>query len=399
MLAILATHPIQYQVPIWQALAARGKIPFKVLYLSDQGLRARLDPGFGRPLAWDIDLLGGYDHEFVPVRQSGRSDRFFGLRLRPGFDRVLRDRGARALWLQGWQTAAYWQAVLQARRCGVEIWMRGDTNLRSNAGGLRQDLKRVVLRRFLSRIDRFLYVGQANREFYLHQGVREAQMAPAPHCVDNDRFASQAEALRPRRMALRARWGVAPDAFCVLFVGKFIPKKRPLDVVEAVKRLNGRASGRPLHILWVGTGEMEAQLRNAVATDGGGAGEGKPAASFAGFLNQSEIVEAYVAADCLVLPSNVQETWGLVVNEAMACGLPCVVSDACGCAEDLVQPVRPDLCYRMGDAGALAAALAQAASNPPAASLLRAHIATYDDLRTVETVEDIYQDMLKRNAA
>lgn len=408
MLAILTTHPIQYQVPIWKALAARGRIPFKVLYMSDQSLRARFDPGFGRSLAWDIDLLGGYDHEFLDVHEGSRQDSFWWLRLKPGFGRTLRQMGARVLWVQGWQVAAYWQAVLQARRASAEVWLRGETNVKSNAGGFRQDLKRFVLRRLLDRVDRFLYVGEANRQFYLRQGIAKAKLAPAPYCVDNRRFAAQAESLRSQRGLIRERWGIPQDVFCFLFIGKFQPKKHPFDLVEAVRLLQAAAREK-VHILWAGAGELGETLRKAceVHFDAEGMapvayrrGNDKPAASFAGFLNQSEISRAYVAADCLVLPSDAQETWGLVVNEAMASALPCIVSDACGCADDLVRPIRPDLCYRMGDRQALAHALARVMQDSPPPGLLQRHIDKYDYTRTVETVEALYQASIgQRNIA
>ena len=78
MLAVLTTHPIQYQVPLWKALSARGQMPFRVFYMSDLGLKNRFDPGFGRKLAWDIDLLAGYDHEFIGVR-AGSSQEFVSM--------------------------------------------------------------------------------------------------------------------------------------------------------------------------------------------------------------------------------------------------------------------------------------------------------------------------------
>ena len=125
--------------------------------------------------------------------------------------------------------------------------------------------------------------------------------------------------------------------------------------------------------MWVGTGELGAKLRQAchecfdaegerVKSSNGHKG---PPASFVGFLNQSEISRAYVAADCLVLRSDAKETWGLVVNEAMASGLPCIVSKACGCVEDLITPIRPDLCYSVGDIMALEQAMAAAVTNTP----------------------------------
>ena len=407
MLAILTTHPIQYQVPIWRGLAARGDVPFKVYFMSDQGLRASFDPGFGRALAWDIDLLSGYPHEFMDVHIGPQQDRFTWLRLKPGFIDRLRADGVSVLWVNGWQVLAYWQAVRAAKRCGIEIWLRGETNRRSNRGGLAQSLKWLLLQRLLNRVDRFLTIGSANRAFYLRLGYRREQMVMAPYGVDNRRFAEQAGAAQLERDALRVRWGIPRDAFCFLSVGKFVPKKRPLDLVAAVAQLQQRLPQRRLHILWVGSGELAAALQAGCAVtydDAGGVrvpapGDPRPAASFVGFINQSEIGKAYAAADALVLPSDAKETWGLVVNEAMASGLPCVVSTACGCAEDLVQPLRPDLCFPVGDIDALVNALAAMVGNPPPVEALLRHIDHFDVARTVEAVAALYHERCAERAA
>ena len=101
MLTVLTTHPIQYQVPVWKGLAARKKIPLKVFYMSDQGLVARFDPGFGKSLSWEIDLLGGYESEFLDTYKGHRSDSFWWLRLKRGFGRALRGIGADVLWDPG----------------------------------------------------------------------------------------------------------------------------------------------------------------------------------------------------------------------------------------------------------------------------------------------------------
>lgn len=408
MLAVVTTHPIQYQVPIWKGLAARRNIPFKIFYLSDQGLEARFDPGFGKSLSWDIDLLGGYECEFLDAYRGARLDSFWGLRLKRGFRHALRRMGAAVLWIQGWQVAAYWQAVFEAQTAGTEVWLRGETNARSNAGGIGRQFKRRLLRELLRRVDRFLYIGKANRQFYLEQGVANEQLAAAPYCVDNLRFAAGAAVARPERGRIREGWGIPAEAFCFLFAGKFLAKKRPLDLIEAARRLQNACQGKKIHLLWVGMGELGGELRQAChacfdAERGEHAnapnGRNGPNASFVGFLNQSEINRAYVAADCLVLPSDAKETWGLVVNEAMASGLPCIVSDACGCAEDLIEPIRPDLCYPVGDIMALERAMAAAIMHTPPAELLRAHVSKYDVTQTIDTVEALYFEVLGRAAA
>jgi glycosyltransferase involved in cell wall biosynthesis len=114
--------------------------------------------------------------------------------------------------------------------------------------------------------------------------------------------------------------------------------------------------------------------------------------TFTGFLNQSEISQAYVAADCLVLPSDEGETWGLVVNEALACGLPAIVSDRCGCAEDLALPLGEEYVYQCGDIMELASRLSQQISLviiERADKITR--LATLFHLdRTVDTIETLY---------
>jgi hypothetical protein len=238
------------------------------------GAHGALRPRFRPGACLDIDLLGGYKDEWVPVRKGACQETFWGLRLEPGFAGILRNLGARVLWLQGWQVADYWQAAAPERLVAMEIWMRGDSNMRSNSGGL----NRVALRLLRKRIDRFLCVGEANGQFDLHQGICEEQLASAPHCVDNSRFAAHADALHPEREVLRKRWGIPAGVFCVLLCAKLVKKKRPLDLIEAVKRLNGTAGGKAVHVLIAGTGEFEGALRDAASGQ---------SVTFAGFLNQS----------------------------------------------------------------------------------------------------------------
>ena len=348
MLAILTTHPIQYQVPLWQALARDGRVPFEVWYLTDHGTRHSRDREFGQTFAWDIDTLSGYTHRFLEVSQRATPSSFWKCRLRERLRDRLRASHATALWIQGWQVAAYWQAVREAQSAGVEVWLRGESNDLAPQPPWKRKLKRAKNGWLFRRVDRFFYIGKANRRLYEESGVTEAKLYPAPYAVDNERFAMQAAALRPRRAALREQWGIPEDAFCILFCGKFIPKKRPLDIVAATRTLIEKGALLKLHLLFVGSGVLGPELRRAcrVVCDiegqltspqvqGTNYASVLPPASFAGFLNQKEISQAYVAADCLVLPSDHRETWGLVVNEALASGVPCLVSQACGCAEEL----------------------------------------------------------------
>ena len=347
MLAILTTHPIQYQVPLWQTLARDGRVPFEVWFLTDHGTRRSRDREFGQTFSWDIETLSGYPYRFLDVAQGLSPSSFLKCRLRERLRDRLRASQVSALWIQGWQVVAYWQAVREARLAGIEVWLRGESNDLAPQPPWKRTLKRVKNEWLFRRGDKFFYIGEANRRLYEKSGVAKEKLYPAPYAVDNERFAMQAGDLRPRRAALREQWGIPKDAFCILFCGKFIPKKRPLDLIAAARALIEKSALSKLHLLFVGSGVLGPELRRAclVVCDTAGLTSQRiggmnpasvlPPASFTGFLNQKEISQAYVAADCLVLPSDYRETWGLVVNEALASGLPCVVSQACGCAEEL----------------------------------------------------------------
>jgi glycosyltransferase involved in cell wall biosynthesis len=201
-----------------------------------------------------------------------------------------------------------------------------------------------------------LAIGSNNRRYYLDLGVAEDRIFPTPYCVDNERFASSADAWRrdPGRDALLPRFGLAPDRPTFLFSGKFVDKKRPTDIIQAVRRLVDAGSAN-LQVLMVGDGPLREQLQRQA--------EGLPV-HFTGFLNQAEITSAYAAADCLVLPSDHGETWGLVVNEAMACGLPALVSSQVGSAIDLISPGVTGDTYPCGDVAALASLMARYSADP-----------------------------------
>lgn len=399
MLVILTTHPIQYQIPLWQALARDGRVPFEVWYLTDHGVQVSHDKEFGKAFAWDLNTLEGYPYRFLKAAPGSTPASFWKCRLVEPLADLLRARGAKALWVQGWQVAAYWQAVWAAKSAGIEVWLRGESNDLAPTTFWKQRLKALLLGQFFRRVDHFFCIGKANRRLYEHFGVPLSKLHPAPYAVDNERLGDQAEMVRSRRPELRKQWGIAEDAFCVLFCGKFIPVKRPLDVVAAARQLKEFSQVAKPHVLFVGSGELGDQLRGecSVVFDAENGGlsqkravtnEQRPSASFAGFLNQTEISQAYVAADCLALPG--RETWGLVVNEALVSGLPCVVSDACGCAEDLVKPFAPKHCFQMGDQAQFIEALEDVAERGPKMAKLHKVDRTYNFRTSVNSVAEVY---------
>lgn len=392
MLIIIATHPIQYHAPLWQALAKDGGAPFEVWYLTHHAVTASHDAEFGKSFAWDIDLLAGYPHRLLNAAPGATPTTFMRCRSIEPLEPMLRAAGARAVWIQGWQALGYWQAAWAAKRAGCQVWLRGESNDLAPPTWWKAPIRHLLLGWLFARVDRFLCIGAANRRLYQRFGVADSRLGCTPYAVDNDRFAAQAAALRPQRKSLRARWGIRETAFVAMFCGKFVGKKRPQDLVAAARR--ARSDGIDVHLLFVGSGKLDDELRRSCHVvfdvDQGGAktrdpNDERPPASFAGFLNQTEISKAYVAADCLVLPSDFKETWGLVVNEAMASGLPCIISDRCGCAEDL-GVIGPNLIFPFADADALAERLMVLARHEPGARVAPEALGNFSFDRSIRTL-------------
>jgi glycosyltransferase involved in cell wall biosynthesis len=347
----VATHPIQYQAPWFRALAEEPSIDFSVLFIQQPDAQQQ-GQGFGVAFKWDIPLLEGYRWQQVPdLRGRGGLRGFFAARITHPVA-LLRKLDPDVLLLTGWQAWPLVQLLLAAWWLGVPVVMRGE----SNALRRRPWIVRALHKLLLARCAAFLPIGSASHAFYSRYGVPESRLFDTPYFVDNARFDDGATRALPRRRELRARWSIPQDAFCFCYAGKLEPKKRILDLLAALHLASGN-SPATMHLLIVGTGELMPQARALVAQE-------ELPVSFAGFLNQSEIPSAYAATDCLVLPSDYGETWGLVVNEAMACGRPAIVSDRVGCATDLVTEGLTGATFPFGDTAALAECLVRFASDP-----------------------------------
>ncbi|MBL6616324.1 MAG: glycosyltransferase family 4 protein [Reyranella sp.] len=339
-IGFLVSHPIQYYTPIFHALAKQCDLT--VFFAHRQTPEQQARAGFGVPFEWDIDLLSGYDSRFlVNVARQPSTDRFGGCDT-PGIgDEIARGRFD-AFVVPGWALRCYWQAIHACRRYGVPVLVRGDSQLGTQRNRLICAAKSLAFSHLLRRFDGFLYVGQRNRDYLLHYGAPADRLFFSPHCVDNEAFAAASAAAQVSRDATRRR---------ILFVGKLIARKHPADLLHALARLGGTS----LEVAFAGSGELEADLRR-IAT------ETSVPADFLGFVNQRELPAVYAAADLLVLPSDARETWGLVVNEAMACGVPAVVSDAVGCGPDLVDAKATGAIFPFADTEALAAAIQEVLS-------------------------------------
>jgi glycosyltransferase involved in cell wall biosynthesis len=343
-LLVLTSHPIQYQAPLFRALAAREEIDLEVCFYSRRGLEKRLDPQFGVPVAWDIPLTEGYRHRFLRnVGTSDGPDGFWSL-LNPEVLPLSTSKKFDAVWIQGWALASNWLAWLGASVAFKRILLRGESNGLEEPRGWKRIAKHVVLRTYLSRIGGVLTIGRLNKEFYKRYGFPDEKLFQTPYAVDNSFFFAQADRLCPQKTALRRQYGLQPDLPVVLYTGKLIAKKRPFDLIKAFQRIRSRL---PCALALVGDGALRPELERFVAE------QRVSDVHFLGFRNQSEIGRLYAMADVFVLPSS-SEPWGLSLNEALCFGLPAVVSDQVGSGMDLIEPGVNGYRFACGDIEELA---------------------------------------------
>lgn len=348
-LAVVNSHPIQYFAPLYAYLNRDPDIEITALYCSDFSLRGGVDPGFKQPVKWNVDLLEGYRHVFLGKRARKRKPGGFFSLTCPQVWREIRSGRYDAVWLHGYTYAALVLAFLAARSKGIPVFMRGETQLKLHRSALRLRLRHSVLSRAFRRLGGgCLAVGSANRAYYRNLGIPDSKIFDVPYTVDNQRFIDDARLDADQRREVRAKLGVPQDQPVVLYASKFMARKHPDDVVEAIARLRGE--GITATLLFVGTGELETRLRARVA-------ELELAdVVFAGFVNQAELPAVYAASDIFVLPSE-NEPWGLIVNEVMCAGLPVVVGDEVGCVPDLVHEDVNGKRIRAGNVDSLVSAL------------------------------------------
>jgi glycosyltransferase involved in cell wall biosynthesis len=380
-LAYLVTHPIQYQAPLLRLISGQPDIELTVFFQSDMSLRAYSDRGFGQMVEWDVPLIDGYQSEFLPG--LWRHGPITAQRpINWGFASRLRRSRFDVLWVHGYARAINWAAMLCAKASGLKVFVRDEATQDSAARtNFRRRAKRVFFAGLAGIVDAFLAIGTSNRQYYLAHSIAPERIFLMPYSVDIEFFAKRAHEASASRERLRQELGLDAGRPIILFASKFEARKRPLDLLEAFERLRGHG-GRAgqAYLLLTGDGELRAPLEAKVRASG------LHDARFLGFRNQTELPGLYDLSDVMVLPSN-HEPWGLVVNEFMATGKPVVVSDAVGCAPDLVHSGVNGFVFPVGNVKALAEALSCVLQDPHRAA--RMGVASREIISTWSFREDV----------
>lgn len=353
-LAVLNSHPIQYFAPLYRRIEREESIDLTVYYCSRQGLDRYVDKGFGMELQWDLPLLEGYQHKFLPnLSPKSRAEGLLGL-VNPGIVSEIVRRQFDALWIHGHRFATNLLGLASAKLTGTAVLMRGETHLLLQRPRWKRALRKPVMTGFYQLCDGLLAIGTRNREFYNAHGVGSDRIVEVPYTVDNDFFWRMSEPARRNPGKYREALGLPVNKVIVFFASKFIRRKRPMDLLSAFEKV--RRTQTDTALAFVGNGPLEEDLKSRVRE------REIPDVYFLGFRNQSELPDIYGCCDVFVL-SSCNEPWGLVINEVMAVGLPVITTHEVGAAPDLVQHGTNGYRYPVGDVDALADHLATLASD------------------------------------
>ena len=344
-LAIITTHPIQYNAPLFRLLTERNNIAIKVFYTwSQSATGSKFDPGFIQHIEWNIPLLDGYEYTFLNnIATAPGSHHYKGIN-NPTLIKEIQEWEANAVLVYGWNFKSHWAAIRFFNK-KIPVFFRGDSTLIDEKKGLKQMLRRIVLNFVYSYVDIAFYAGIVNRAYFKVMGLSDKQLVFMPHAIDNSRFAANEvniDAVRKLRQELE----ISGDAVVFLFAGKLEKKKQPDLLLESFVALNIESA----FLIIAGSGELEQTLKEAYLSH--------QFIKFIGFKNQFQMPAVYNCCDVFVLPSKgPNETWGLAINEAMAAGKAIIASDKCGASYDLVKNNKNGFVFESGNAISLTAAL------------------------------------------
>jgi glycosyltransferase involved in cell wall biosynthesis len=335
-IAIVTSHPIQYNAPLFKLMAKSDKIRPKVFYTWGQSRNGlKYDPDFGKEIDWDVPLLEGYEFVFVKnIAKDPGTHHFRGI-INPTLNKEIAEWGPDAILVIGWSFQSHLQCLRHFHK-KLPVLFRGDSTLLDEQPGLKKHIRRIFLKWVYRHIDYALYVGTNNKNYFLRHGLKKEQLVVAPHAVDNDRFAEPDAVYRQEARDWRIQLGISENDVVVLFAGKLEPRKNPYFLVEMMKGINGDM----VKLIVTGNGVMEKDMKQMAAADS--------RIRFIDFQNQLKMPVVYRLGDIFILPSR-SETWGLGANEAMASGCAVMLSEKTGGAVDMIEEGKNGIIFNMTD--------------------------------------------------
>jgi glycosyltransferase involved in cell wall biosynthesis len=385
LLAVIESHPVQYHAPVYRVLGNSFGVPLTVIYGSDFSVAGYHDKEFRASFKWDVDLLNGYDSRFLRKVGQGGAETVEAVSTK-GLTRAIREIKPTAILLNGYGRRFDRKALPVSIRSSLPLMFRGETTDHAEQRSTAKQLVRDSFLRWLyGYCSKLLYIGQNSLNHYRRLGCKENKLFFSPYCVDAQPFQAGEDDRGKCRSTTRRDLGIDQQKLVLLFSGKLTQRKGPDLLIRSLNRLPGDLTQK-IELLFLGSGTMKEELE-------GMAKKSNLSAHFVGFKNQTDLSGFYHAADLLVLPSRRSETWGLVVNEAMMHGLPCVVSNQVGCYPDLIGRNETGVVFESDNDQALAEAVQQAlplTNRLEIRNECRARVAQYSVEKAASGIADAY---------
>ena len=340
-LLIITSHPIQYNAPLFSYLTKHSHYSIKVIYTLGANTNSIVENGFGVNENWNIDLLSGYDYEFIENASSQPSSLTYNGIKNPYLIKNINAYEPDGIIVYGWKHQSH-LSVLNYFHGKVPVIFRGDSTTLDDCSGfsLRSYFRFIFLQWVYRKVDYVLSPGSASDKYFLKSGLKQNQIIRAEHAIDNERFMSMSETDDKELLNLKSSLLIKENQVVFLFAGKFIDKKNPLLLIEAFEQLKKNKDN--IRLLLVGNGILEKQIKESINRL---PFQISSAITLLPFQDQQQMKLLYRVANVFVLPSK-SETWGLSVNEALACGTPVIVSDKCGASKNLVKDQENGLVFK-----------------------------------------------------
>ena len=331
-LLFLTTHPIQYNAPLFSYLVKQSNYSIKVFYTLGDNTNSPAHNGFGVKENWNIDLLSGYDYEFIENTSSSPSSLTYLGTKNPSLINRIKAYNPDAMIIYGWKHHSHLSALNHFRK-KIPILFRGDSTTLDDFSdsSLRSYLRYTLLKWVYKKVDYVLSPGAASDQYFLKSGIRQHQIIRAEHAIDNERFMNMTKIEEEQLCKLRTSLSLKSDEIVFLFAGKFIHKKNPvllIDTFAQLKEINDN-----VRLLLAGDGILNDEINKRINELHLNIAKSINVLSF---QDQQQMKLLYRVSDVFVLPSK-SETWGLSINESLASGTPVIVSNKCGSSHDLVK--------------------------------------------------------------
>jgi glycosyltransferase involved in cell wall biosynthesis len=328
-----------YRIPLFNALAQEPAVDLHVIFLSET------DPSLRQWEVYKNEI--NFSYEVLPSwrrRVAG-----YHILLNTGVGDALSRSAPDLIVCGGYNYVASWQALRWARLREIPFLLWSESNLQDLRRG--HPLVELVKSEFLKACSGFVVPGRSARDYLRSHNIADSRIFTAPNAVDNDLFRRSSAAVREDASRWRAELALPGRYF--VFVGRLVQGKGVFDLLSAYAKLEEEFR-RQIGLVYVGDGLARKRLQELSASISPGV------VRFAGFVQRDQLPAYYALAEMLILPTY-SDPWGLVVNEAMACGLPVIVSRVAGCAADLVREDWNGILVSAGDVTSHAMAMARIA--------------------------------------